>query len=189
MGSVIADISDLEHPAVGGLKLKVEGPVLRVRQFVMDIVTARQERAKKIAGRPASRKTASRLLEVRKVGEECCSRGRRRRWQSRAERLRERRALCDGDRLDEWRRGRGSEWAVKSGPCARRQVAEYFAAVVVDTVPCAHGELRRRSPRDADARRETPLVIFHERTADSWRGAGFVIASDYQTRAGNYVSP
>ena len=187
MGTVIADVTDLEHPAVGGLKLKVEGPVLRVRQFVIDIVTAKQERAIKIAGRPASRITASSLLEVRQVGEEGCSRGWRRRWQSRAERLRERRALGDGDWLDERRRQRDAEWAVKSGPRARRQVAEYFAAVVVDTVPCTHGELRQRRPRDADAGRETPLVIFHERIADSWRGAGFVIPSDYQTRAGNYV--
>ena len=42
---------------------------------------------------------------------------------------------------------------------------------------------------DADAGRETPLVIFHERIAGSGRGASLVIPSDYQTRAGNYVSP
>ena len=189
MGAVIADITDLEHPGVGGLKLKVECPVLRIRQFVIDIVTAKQERTIKIAGRPASRITASRLLEVRQVGEEGCSRGWRRRWQSRAERLRERRVLRDGDRLDERRRERDAEWAVKSGPCARRQVAEELAAVVVHTVPCAHGELRHWSPRDADAGRETPLVIFHERIAGSGRGASLVIPSDFQTRAGNYVSP
>src|ERR1019366_1875229 len=124
MGTVITDITDLEHPGVRGLKLKVEGPVLRIRQFVVDIVTAKQERTVKIAGRPASRVTASRLLEVRQVGEEGCCRGRRGRWQSRAEWLGGRRALRDGDRLNERRSERDAEWAIKSGSCARRQIAE-----------------------------------------------------------------
>ena len=44
MGAVIADITDLEQPGVGGLKLQVECPVLCVRQFVVDVVTAIQER-------------------------------------------------------------------------------------------------------------------------------------------------
>src|ERR1700733_466010 len=115
MGTVIANITDLEHPAVRGLKLKVEGPVLRIRQFVIDILAAIEERTVKIAGRPASRVTASRLREVRQVVEEGCCRGWRRWWQSRAERLRERRVLRDGDRLNEWRSERDAEWAIKSG--------------------------------------------------------------------------
>src|SRR5580693_10555396 len=189
MGTVIADITNLEHPGVIGLKLKVEGPVLRIGQFVINIVSAKQEWTIEIAGRPASRVTASSLLEVRQIGLEGCSRGWRRLWQRRAEGLRQCRALRDGNRLDERRREGHAEWAVESGSCARRQVAEYFAAVVVDTVPRAHGELRHWRPRDADAGRETPLVVFHQRIAGSGRGASFVIPSDFQTRAGNYVSP
>src|ERR1700756_4481261 len=124
MGTVIADITGLEDPVVGGLILKVERPVLRIRQFVMDIITAKQERTVKIAGRPASRVAASSLLEVGQVGEEVCPRGWRRWWKSCAEWLRERRALRDGDRLDEWRCESDAEWTVESRPRARRQVAE-----------------------------------------------------------------
>src|SRR5580692_11827544 len=101
MGTVIADITDLKHPGVVRLILKVECPVLRVWQFVIDIVTAKEERTIKIAGRPASRVTASCLLEVRQIGEECGGGGRRRRWQSRTEWLRKRRALGDRNGLDE----------------------------------------------------------------------------------------
>ena len=68
MGTVIADVTDLEDPGVVQLILQVECPVLRIRQFVIDIVTAKEERTIKIAGRPTSRETASRLLKVRQVG-------------------------------------------------------------------------------------------------------------------------
>src|SRR5579863_7889071 len=68
MRAVTADITGLDDPAVGGLKLKVERPVLHIRQFVVDIVAAKQKRTKKITRRPASRKTASGLLKVGKGG-------------------------------------------------------------------------------------------------------------------------
>src|SRR5579885_886562 len=104
MCSVIADITNLEHPAVRRLILKVERPVLRVGQFVVDIVSAVEEWAIEIAGGPASGETACSLLEVRQIGEECGSRCGWRWRQSCAERLIERRALADGDRLDKRRR-------------------------------------------------------------------------------------
>ncbi len=97
--------------------------------------------------------------------------------------------FADRDRLHERRRERDAEWAIKSGARARRQVAEELAAVIVHTVPGADRELRHWRPRYANAGRETPLVIFHERIADSRRGASLVIPRDYQTGAGNDVSP
>ena len=44
--AVVAHIADIEQPVVGRLVLEVEGPVLGVRQLVVDIVAAEQERAK-----------------------------------------------------------------------------------------------------------------------------------------------
>src|SRR5579871_2940399 len=121
MRSVIAYITDFEHPAVRGLILKVEGPVLRVGQLVVDVVSAVKEWTIKIAGRPASGETACSLLQVGQIGEECGSRCGRRGWQSRAERLVKGRALTDGDRLNKWRREGDAERAVKSRPRTRRK--------------------------------------------------------------------
>src|SRR5579871_2320889 len=103
MGTVIADITELDHPGVVWLILKVECPVLRIRQLVVDIVTAKEEGTIEIAGQPASRVAASRLLEVGQIGLEGCCRGWRRWWQSGAERLSWGRVLRDGDRLHERR--------------------------------------------------------------------------------------
>ncbi len=50
MLAMIADIGGAEEPAVGGLILKIESPVLRVRELVVDIVTAEQERPEQVSG-------------------------------------------------------------------------------------------------------------------------------------------
>src|SRR5579863_2024992 len=103
MSTVIAHVPSLEHPVIRRLVLQVEGPVLCVRQFVVDVITAIEKRTKKIAGGPASRVTASSLLKVRQVCEECCSGSWRRRWQSGAEWLIERGVFRDRDWLHERR--------------------------------------------------------------------------------------
>jgi predicted transcriptional regulator len=64
MRTVVAHVSELEQPVVGQLVLKVEGPVLGVRQFVVDVIAAEQEGAKEVALRPASRITAGGLRKV-----------------------------------------------------------------------------------------------------------------------------
>src|SRR5579862_2760281 len=189
MGAVIADVTGLEDPGVVQLILQVKRPVLRIRQFVIDVVTAKQERTIKIAGGPASRVTASSLLQVGQVVAEGCCRGWRGRRQRRAEWLRERCAFRDGDRLNERRRQCDTERAVKAGSRARRKLAEVLAAVIVQPVPGAHCELRRGSPREADAWRESPLVIFHERIAGAGRGSRLVIPSNNQAGGGNNVGP
>ena len=49
MQAVVADIAGAEQPTVGRLVLKIEGPVLRVGQLVVDVVAAKQERSEQIA--------------------------------------------------------------------------------------------------------------------------------------------
>ena len=51
------------------LILEVEGPVLGVRQLVVNVISAIQEGAEQVARRPASRITAGRFGEVGQVGE------------------------------------------------------------------------------------------------------------------------
>ena len=83
MVAMVAYIPGIEQPAAGGLILKIECPVLRVRQFVVDVVTAKQERPIQIAGRPTSGITARGLLEVRQLRQEtggAIGRGRRSAW-------------------------------------------------------------------------------------------------------------
>ncbi len=94
MVAMVADIPGIEQPAVGGLILKIECPVLRVRQFVVDVVAAKQERPKQIAGWPTSGITARGLLEVRQQRQET------------------------GGAIGRGRRWRGAERAAKVAPCA-----------------------------------------------------------------------
>ena len=49
MLAVVADVAGAEQPVVGGLVLQIERPVLRVRQLVVDVIAAEQERTKAVA--------------------------------------------------------------------------------------------------------------------------------------------
>src|SRR5580658_2170981 len=50
MLAVVAHIANAEQPAVAGLILKIESPVLRVGELVVDIVAAEHEWAEQIPG-------------------------------------------------------------------------------------------------------------------------------------------
>src|SRR5580658_81740 len=173
MQAVVANIPDFKQQVVGELVLKVECPVLRVREFVVDVVATQQEGAKEVAGRPASRMTAGGLRQVGQQGQETSSGAGRRRRLNSTKRLRETRILLSGDRLNKWRRQRHAEGAVKSGSCAWREVAEKLAAVIVNAVTRAQGQFRERRPGDADARGNAPLALVHQRVAG---------ACNFQTR-------
>ena len=55
MCTVVADVPDIDEPAIPRLILNVEAPVLGVRQLVVLIVAGEQERPGEVAGRPVAR--------------------------------------------------------------------------------------------------------------------------------------
>ena len=55
MYAAVTHVGKIEQPVVGELVLKVEGPVLGVRQLVANVITTEQEGAKQVARREVIR--------------------------------------------------------------------------------------------------------------------------------------
>src|ERR1700722_3860461 len=118
MSAVVAHISDVEKPVVGGLILQIESPVLHVRQFVVDVIASKQKRSKEIARGPTSRKAAGGLGQVGQRREKPSAVTLRRRHRRRSERLGNSSSLRNGGRRNEGRRKRYAERAIEAGASA-----------------------------------------------------------------------
>src|SRR6202011_4028030 len=93
-------------------------------------------------------------------------RGRGRRRSS--ERVLEGRALLRRDGRNKRRRKRHTEGAIETAAGAGRQIAEEFAAVIVQTKSGSHGQFRTHRPGDTDTWSKSPLALSHQGIACAW---------------------
>src|SRR5580658_5707180 len=171
MVAMVAHISEVEQPGAGWLILDIERPVLRVRQFVVDVITAKQERAIEVACRPAPGEAACRLVQVRQQGEKS---GRAIWWRRRGRRAEGRRQGCvlrRRNRLNKRRRQRYPERTIKAVTGTWRKVAEKLATIIINAVTCPQRQFRKRCPSNSDAWRKSPLMLLHQAIAGA-KGLG-----------------